>query len=160
MAAVLLVAGCNYGFQGGGGFPSHLRTLYIESFENHTAQFELEQQLFTRLLDRVPRALGVRPAGREVADVVLRGRILRYDDVAQSYRLGEAGQAAQVLEHQVQIAVAVELIDPKANLVLWESQSLTGRGVYRPDSQPDLKARTEAIEHLVQQILDGAQSQW
>jgi hypothetical protein len=37
---------------------------------------------------------------------------------------------------------------------------VTGRGEYSPDRQSDEAARVKAIELLVQQIIDGAQSQW
>lgn len=160
LLAAALVSGCNYGFRGGGGFPSSIQTIYIAPFENETVQFELGQQLFAELLERVPPALGIRPAGEEAADAILRGRITRYDDVAQNYRPGEAGRGAQVLQHEVQVGISVELIDVERNVILWESSGLTGRGQYQPDSQTDQQGRTEAVEELVQLILDGAQSQW
>jgi hypothetical protein len=132
-AALLLTGACNYGFQGGGGFPSHIRTLYIEPFENETVQFDLDQQLFASLLESLPRALNVRPGGRDGADAILRGRIVRYDDAAQNFRPGEAGGSVAILEHQVRIGLSVELIDVRRNVILWESSSLTGLGAYRPD---------------------------
>jgi len=159
-AALLLAPGCNYGFQGGGGFPAHIRTLYIEPFENRTAQFDLETQLFRKLVERLPRALGVRPAARDVADAVVRGRIVRYDDVAQNYRPGDSGRDPQILEHQVQITISVEIIDLRRNVILWRGENVVGRGEYLPASQTDQVGREEAIEHLIQQIVDGAQSQW
>lgn len=160
LAALPLTWTCHYGFQGGGGFPSHIHTLYIQPLENQTAQFELEQLLFARLLERVPRALGVRPAGRELADAVLTGRIMRYDDVAQSYRAGDPSGQATVVAHQVQIAMEVQIIDARQNVILWEASNLTGRGEYQPATQSNQDGRSKAIDHLVQQIVDGAQSQW
>lgn len=158
--ALPLLPGCNYGFQGG-GFPAHIRTIYIEPFENQTAQFDVDQRLFTRLLDELPAQLGVRFAGREAADAILSGRIVRYDDVAQNYRPGQQpGQVADVLSHEVQIGVAVQLIDVRDNVIRWESGGLTGRGNYRPDSQDVLVGQLEAIDNIIEQIIDGAQSQW
>lgn len=156
----LLAPGCNYGFQGGGGFPEHIQTIYIAPFENETAQFQLQQQLFAGLVDQLPAVLGVRPAGEDVADAVLRGEILRYDDVAQNYPTGQPGQTATTLQREVLIGISVELIDVGRNLVLWESSGLTGRGQYRPDTETDQQGRVQAVEELVQLILDGAQSQW
>lgn len=160
-ALLLVFAGCNYGFRGGGGFPSEIRSLYIESFENTTPQFEIEQQLFRELTERLPRALGVRYAGEVNADAVVRGRITRYEDAAVNYRTGVGGQQnVEVLQHQVQVTVAVEIVDRRRNVVLWESSTLTGRGDYNPDQQTDQEARRKAVELLVTQIIDGAQSQW
>lgn len=163
-ATILLLAvglaSCNYGFEGG-GFPSHIQTIYIAPFENRTPQFELEQELFARLLEELPSKLGLRPAGEGSADAVLRGEILRYDDVAQNYRPGSEQQpVGEVLSHEVQIGIAAELIDVRDNVIRWETRSLVGRGSYRPDTQTDQVGQGEAIENLIEQIINGAQSQW
>jgi hypothetical protein len=158
--AVLLAVPSCYGFSGGGGFPSDIRTVYIAPFENRTDRFDIDQDFVRRLTENLPRALGVRLAGQEVADAIVRGRITNYSDAAQNYTTGAPGSVGEVLQHQVQITIAVELIDVKRNEILWDSQGLTGRGEYRPDSQDDQIARIKAIESLIQQIVDGAQSQW
>ena len=79
--------------------------------------------------------------------------------MAQSYAPGQPG-SIDVFQHQVQITIVVEVVDVRNNEILWDSQGLTGRGEYRPDSQNDQVARLKAIESLIQQIVDGAQSQW
>ncbi len=157
---LLLLLGCNYGFRGGGGFPADIRTIFIEPFENQTVQFELQDLVYQELLEELPRALGVRPAGRDVADAIVRGRIVRYDDVAQNYRGGGAIGATEVLEHEVQVGVAIEIIDTRRNLVLWESSGVTGRGTYRLATESYVDGRGRAVEELMRLIVDGAQSQW
>ena len=162
-ASSLLLASCNYGFSGGGGFPSDVRTIFIEAFENETVQVELDQQLFRKLNDKLPRALGARPGTEDAADAYVRGRITRYEDVAQNYRstAGNQTSGVDVLTQQVQISVAVEIVDRKRNVILWESQSVVGRGEYRLDGGEDVTvARDKAMEHILQLIIDGAQSQW
>jgi Lipopolysaccharide-assembly len=163
LIASSVLAACNYGFSGGGGFPADVRTIYIEPFGNETVQVELDQQLFRKLQDRLPRALGARPGSETVADAVIRGRILRYEDVAQNYRattgVNQPG-GVDVLTHQVQITVSVEIVDRKRNVILWDSQSVVGRGEYRIDNERDTDARNKALDHILQQIIDGAQSQW
>lgn len=158
LGSALLLAGC-YGFSGGGGFPSHIRSVYIQPFENETDRFELDQQLFRQLTEQLPRSLGLRLGSEEAAEAVVQGRIVQYADQARNYRPGEAGNV-DVLQHQVEITIAVEIVDRTQNVILWDSQSLTGRGEYRPDSQPDDAARVVALESIVRQIVDGAQSQW
>ena len=58
------------------------------------------------------------------------------------------------------ITVAVEIVDRKRNVVLWDSQNVVGRGEYRIDDQRDVDARDKALNHILQLIIDGAQSQW
>lgn len=159
LALTLALAACNYGFEGG-GFPAHIRTIYIEPFQNETPQFDIDQRLFTRLLEELPPQLGVRPAGEGAADAVLRGRIVRYDDVAQNYRPGDPGRVTDILSHEVQIGVAVQLVDVRENVIRWEASSLIGRGSYRPDDQQDVVGQLAAIDNIIEQIIDGAQSQW
>lgn len=154
----LTLAACNYGFTGGGGFPAHIRTLYIAPFENETRQFDVDQQVYRALRERLPRALGVREAPERTADAVMRGSITRYEDVALS-RPGEPG-SVEVVQHQVQITMNIQVIDVRENVILFESSSISGRGEYRPETQSDEVARTRAIEVLIQQIVDNAQSQW
>lgn len=160
IAATLLLPGCNYGFQGGGGFPSHIRTVFIEPFENETDRYDLENAIFTRLLEDLPRALGVRPAGRDVADAIVRGRVIRYEDGPLSYSTGNLDRPVEIHRNQVQITIAVEIIDKRRNVILWESSGVTGIGEYETSSQNDDVARTQAVTNLVQRIIEGAQSQW
>ncbi|HEX6941154.1 MAG TPA: LptE family protein [Longimicrobiales bacterium] len=160
LLGLLAAAGCNYGFRGGGGFPSSIRTIYIEPFENQTVQFELQELIYQELLSELPRALGVRPAGRDVADAIVRGRIVGYDDVARNYRAGGATQPTEVLEHEVQVSIAIEIIDTQRNLILWEASRLTGKGSYLLASQTYVDGRAAAIKELARLVVDGAQSQW
>src|SRR4051794_31176357 len=88
-SVALTTSGCIYGFKGGGGFPADIRTIYIQPFDNQTAQVELDQLLFQRLTERLPRALGIRPAGEDNADAIISGKITRYDNVGQNYVPGQ-----------------------------------------------------------------------
>lgn len=151
--------GCNYGFEGG-GFPSHISTIYIAPFENRTPQFDLEQRLFSALNDELPAQLGLRFASSENADAILRGQITRYDDVAENYRADANRPAGNVLSHEVQIAISAELVDVRDNVIRWEGRSIIGRGSYDPTSDTDERGKRRAIENLIEQIIDGAQSQW
>lgn len=151
--------GCNYGFQGG-GFPPHIRTIYIEPFENETPQFDLETLLFQALVDELPGQLGLQIVGEETADAVLRGSVTRYDDAAQNYRADANRPGGNILSHEVRITISAELIDIRDNVIRWEARSLTGRGQYNPTSEQDELGQRNAIENLIEQIIDGAQSQW
>jgi hypothetical protein len=152
-------AGCVYSFRAGSFPPEHIRTIAIEPFDNETARFELSAELYDQLLRNLPGALGIRPAGADVADAIVRGKINRYDVAAPNYRAAQAGQAAQVLQRQVNISVSVEIIDLVENVILWESTSVSARGEF-PEGEPEDGGRLRAIELLVQEIVDGAQSNW
>jgi hypothetical protein len=162
-AATILVAvvasGCNYSFRAGSFPPPHIQTIAIEPFDNETARFELTGELYEQLLRRLPGALGIRTAGVDVADAIVRGRINRYDVSAPNYRAGQPGEAARVTQRQVNLSVSVEIVDLVENVILWESSSVSALGEYAEGS-PEEEGRTRAIELLVQEIVDGAQSNW
>ena len=157
--AVLAAGGCNYGFRSG-SFPDHIRTVAILPFENDTNRFELSQEIHEELLRELPRALGVTNAGEDVADAVVQGRIVRYDMTTPLFRSNsqQVGQV-DVLQRQVSIRVEVELIDLVENLILWDDRGLSTQGQYLEGESEEI-GRAEAIELLVQRIVDGAQSNW
>jgi hypothetical protein len=156
--AVLATAGCNYGFRSG-SFPDHIRTVAILPFENDTNLFGLTQEIHNRLLRELPSALGVTNAGEDVADAVIQGRILRYDMTAPLFQANQQNDNVDVLQRQVNIRVQVELIDLVENLILWDNQGLSTQGQYLEGESEEV-GRAEAIELLVQSIVDGAQSNW
>jgi hypothetical protein len=156
--AVLATAGCNYGFRSG-SFPDHIRTVAILPFENDTNLFRLTQEIHNRLLRELPSALGVTNAGEDVADAVIQGRILRYDMTAPLFQANQQNDNVDVLQRQVNIRVQVELIDLVENLILWDNQGLSTQGQYLEGESEEV-GRAEAIELLVQSIVDGAQSNW
>ncbi len=156
--AALAVAGCNYGFRSG-SFPDHIRTVAILPFDNDTNRFELTQEIHEELLRALPSALGVTNAGEDVADAVVQGRISRYDLTAPLFRPGQQNDRVDVLQRQVSIRVQVELIDLVENVILWDDQGLSTQGQYLEGESEEV-GRAEAIELLVQRIVDGAQSNW
>lgn len=156
--ALVLLYGCNYSFRAGSGFPSHVQTIAILPFENETDRFELTQEVHEALLRELPGALGIRAAGEEVADAVLRGTVRRYAVGAPLYRSGSEG-TAEVVERQVSIGLSVEIVDVRENVILWEDRSLSAQGQYL-EAQVEDVGRVEAIELIVQRIVDGAQSNW
>ena len=158
VVGVLVTSGCNYGFRSG-SFPDHIRTVAILPFDNDTNRFELTQEIHEELLRELPRALGVTNAGEDVADAVVQGRIVRYDMTAPLFRAGQQLGQVDVLQRQVSIRVEVELIDLVENVILWDDRSLTTQGQYLEGESEEL-GRIEAIELLVQRIVDGAQSNW
>ncbi len=158
VVGVLVTSGCNYGFRSG-SFPDHIRTVAILPFDNDTNRFELTQEIHEELLRELPRALGVTNAGEDVADALVQGRIVRYDMTAPLFRAGQQLGQVDVLQRQVSIRVEVELIDLVENVILWDNRSLTTQGQYLEGESEEL-GRIEAIELLVQRIVDGAQSNW
>ncbi len=63
-----------------------------------------------------------------------------------------------VTQRRVQISVDVEILDQREGKTLWQRQGLTVDGEYDPPKEAD--GRKIALSKLVNEIVDGAQSQW
>ncbi|MXX57212.1 MAG: hypothetical protein F4106_04935 [Gemmatimonadetes bacterium] len=159
-AVTLSLAACMYSFTAGAGFPDHVRTIAVVPFENETNRFELTQEVHEALLRQLPRSLGLTTAGEEAADAVVTGTILRYELTAPLYRRGQQAETVQVLQREVVLVVRVEVLDRENYTILWDQQQLRVVGQYLDASETEDVGRTEAIELLVQEIVDGAQSNW
>jgi len=160
LSATLLASGCLYSFKAGSFPPEHVKTIAIAPFDNETTRFELSGEIYEELLRNLPRSLGIRTAGEDVADAVVRGSIIRYDVAAPNYRAGDPGQPAEVIQRQVTITVRIEIVDLVENVILWEDRNVSAQGQFIEASESEDVGRAEAIELLVQKIVDGAQSNW
>ena len=107
--------------------------------------------------EAVERRLGLRQSAEAQADAVVRGSITRYDpDVPVSYQAGE-DREVNVTRRQVQISVAVEILDQKQGKSIWQ-RNLLVKGDYDPGQEAE--GRRKALDDLVVNIVEGAQSQW
>ncbi|MGH7547644.1 MAG: LPS assembly lipoprotein LptE [Gemmatimonadales bacterium] len=153
--AGLTLAGCLYGFAGG-GLPN-IKTVAILPFDNQTPEPALTKEVNDAVLEAFQGRLGLRVAAERNADAVVRGRVVRYEpDVPLAFRPGEG--RADVTRRQVQITVDVEIFDQREGKTLWQKQGLTVVGEYLPPQES--AGRKIALEKLVNDIVDGAQSQW
>ena len=152
-------AGCLYGFAGG-GLPPHIRTVAILPFDNQTSQPALVQAVSDALREAVESRLGLRPAAEATADAVVRGSITRYEpDIPLSIQTGQQGQGSvEVTRRRIQITLNVEIYDQRQGRMLWQRSGLTVDGEYQPPQETD--GRKVALDKLVADIVDGAQSQW
>ncbi len=156
--STLGVAGCLYGFSGG-GFPPQIKTVAILPFDNLTSEPTLTQEVNDSVRSAIQGRLGLRQAGEESADAIVRGSISRYEpDLPVSFQ-GSANNQVTVTKRQVQVTVSVEIVD-RDGKTLWQRSGMTLDGEYEPPGETEARARGRALGKLVKNIVDGAQSQW
>ncbi|MBE0591750.1 MAG: hypothetical protein IH616_05045 [Gemmatimonadales bacterium] len=156
VALLLTGPGCFYGFAGG-GLPSHIKTVAILPFDNQTPEPALIQEVADAVTEAMERRLGLRLSSEESADAVVRGTIVRYDPdllLSQQPGVGEV----QVTRRRVRLVLNVEIYDQREGKTLWQRSSLAIDGEYTPPLEAE--GRRVAMEKLVADIVDGAQSQW
>jgi hypothetical protein len=149
---------CLYGFAGG-GLPRQIRTVAILPFDNQTAEPTLTQEVTEAVREAMEGRLGLRPAAEATADAVVRGTIVRYQpDIPLSFQAGQQPGDVAVTRRRVQLTVNVAIVDQREGRTLWERSGLTVDGEYDPPNE--VQGREVALEKLVSDIVDGAQSQW
>ena len=156
-ASALALGGCLYGFAGG-GLPPAIRTVAVLPFDNQTPEPTLTQEISRAVREAVERRLGLRQSAETQADAVVRGSITRYEpDLPVAYTGNDSSQVT-VTRRQVQITVSVEILDQKGGKPLWQRNGLVLRGDYQ--SGQESEGRRRALDDLVVNIVEGAQSQW
>lgn len=159
-AALFLTAmsGCflHYGFAGG-GLPANIRTMAILPFDNQSTSAEVQSELLDRMRRELEGRLGVRDAPQERADAVVRGVIQAYDaDVPVGYS-ADPSQSVSA-RRQLQITIDVEIVEQASGKVLFQQKGMRAQGEYA--ERAEATGRRQAIERLVNNIIEGAQSQW
>jgi lipopolysaccharide assembly LptE-like protein len=155
--SALALGGCLYGFAGG-GLPPSIKTVAVLPFDNQTPEPTLTQEISQAVREAVEQRLGLRQSAEAKADAVVRGSITRYEpDLPVAYTGNDSSQVT-VTRRQVQITVSVEILDQKQGKALWQRNGLTVRGDY--ESGQEAQGRQKALDDLVVNIVEGAQSQW
>lgn len=151
-----LTACIPYGFAGG-GLPSHVRTVAVIPFENLTATPEIQQELALALRTELRNRLGLREAAENRAGAIVRGTIQRYEtDIPIGYSATNKNQTSA--RRQLQIAVDIEMIEQASGKLLWQRKGLLAEGQY--EERGEAAGRRQAIERIVNEMIQGAQSQW
>jgi hypothetical protein len=157
-ASALLLGGCLYGFAGG-GLPPSIKTVAVLPFDNQTPEPTLTQEVSVAVREAVQSRLGLREASENQADAVVRGTISRYEpDLPVAYQGNTENNQVTVSRRLVQITVSVEILDQRRGKALWSRSGLLLEGDYSPGQERD--GRQKALDKLVTNIVEGAQSQW
>ncbi len=154
---LLIVTGCfPYGFAGG-GLPSHVRTVAIIPFENLTSVPEVQQELALAMRTQLRDRLGLREAPESRASSVIRGTIQRYEaDIPIGFSANNKNQTSA--RRQLQISVDIEMVDQVTGKTLWQRKGFIAEGQY--EERAEATGRKKAIDLIVNEMIQGAQSQW
>ncbi len=155
-SALLALGGCMYGFAGG-GLPSHVHTVAIIPFENLTANPEIQRELVESLRGGLRERLGLRDAAEARANAIVRGTIQRYEtDIPVGF--DASNKQTTSARRQLQITVDIEMVDQVSGKTLWQKKGLMAEGQY--EERGEATGRKQAIDRIVSDIIQGAQSQW
>ena len=155
--SVLILTGCLYSLSGGGGLPRHIRTVAVLPFENETANPEVAGELHLVLRKTLGDRLGLREAPEGRASALVTGTIRKYEpDVPVGFSADPA--LATTARRRVQVIIDVKIVDQTTGKTLFERSGLSAEGEYAERAEP--AGRKQALERIVNDIIEGAQSQW
>jgi hypothetical protein len=101
--------------------------------------------------------LNLREASEARADAVVRGSIIKYEiDVPIGYSADP--QQARSARRQLQLVVDVSIVEQSTGKPLFERKGLTAKGEYA--ERDEAGGRRQAIERVINDVIEGAQSQW
>lgn len=159
MLALILLAATGtacYGFAGG-GLPPHVRTVAVLPLENETAAPDLPRELQEALREGLQSRLGLRDAPEDRASAVVRGKVTRYEiDIPVAFSANPA--QATSARRRLRVQCDVEIVDQVTGKVLWERKGLQAEGEYA--ERAEAQGRKQAIDRIVNDVIEGAQSQW
>ena len=140
-----------------GGLPDHIKNVAILPFENQTAGPDLQRELADGLRKAFSARLGLREATEDRASAVVRGTIVQYEtDVPIGFSANPA-QASSV-RRRLQLRVDVEIFDQTRGRVLWSRKGMSADGDYSENDEAS--GRKQAVERIINDVIEGAQSQW
>ncbi|MGQ0648675.1 MAG: LPS assembly lipoprotein LptE [Gemmatimonadaceae bacterium] len=153
----LALTGCLYTMSSGGGFPSHVKSVAVIPFENETPSPELTQELHQELRKTLTSRLGLRDAPESRATAIVRGKIVKYEtDVPVGFSADPS--RATSARRKLQLVVDIEIVDQTTGKSLYQRNGVSAEGEYA--EREEALGRKAAIERLVSDIIEGAQSQW
>lgn len=156
VSVLLALTGCIYGFAGG-GLPSHVHSVAIIPFANLTTSSEIQRELADSLRSKLHDRLGLNDASEAKADAIVRGTIQKYEtDIPVSY--SATNKQTPSARRQLQVTVDVEMVDQVTGKTLWQRKGLTAVGEY--EERDEVLGRRQAINRIIDDIIQGAQSQW
>ena len=156
-AMSLLASGCLYSFSSGGGLPRNLRSVAVQPFDNQTPVPELQREILDGLRRGMRDRLNLREATEAKADVVVRGTIVRYDVDLPAGVSADPRQTTST-RRRLQIVIDVEILDQTTGRTLLKRAGVMREGQYAEGGE--VTGRRNAIESLINDLLEGAQSQW
>ncbi|HET9066831.1 MAG TPA: LPS assembly lipoprotein LptE [Gemmatimonadales bacterium] len=161
--AVLALAGCSYGFAGG-GLPPGIRTVAVQPFENQTTDPTIAQQVNRTIRDAMEQRLGLRIVAESQADAIVTGTVRLYEpDQPVGYRgtgagAGERGGTVEVSKRLLRLTIDLSMVDQRTEKDLLKQRTFPADAQYDPGREAE--GRRTALELLVNALVKEAQSQW
>ncbi len=158
--ACAMLCGCAEigGYSNESLFPSNVRSVCLEMFENQTFRRDVEYELSNALAKRIEADTPYKiVSSRDRADTVISGRIVSITD----YALTTERQLGGVLEMELELRAIVNWKNLNTMQYLIENQLVTASASRSPYLEQDFKyASTFAANNLARRIVELMETKW
>ena len=122
-----LLFGCGYSFAPRGeNIDNRIQKVYVESFDNKTAQAGIENYLRTAFINQFIQNSRLKIVGSaEAADAIVKGKILNLNTSPLSY-----GSNSLVAEERATIILELTFQENESGKIIWSSKNITGTVEY------------------------------
>jgi hypothetical protein len=156
LIVLVSIAGCIYSFSGS-TLPSHLKTVEIPLFSNHSLEpnvaDEVTQELSKELLGN-----NLLKVVQKNGDAEISGNVTSYVNSPYTYGASETRQV-NVTQYVVRITTDVEFMDKKKDEAIYKGP-VTGEGIYDLQKENEQTGKAKAIKELVQRIMQNSVQGW
>jgi len=150
-----ILFGCGYSFTSRGeSIDNHIQKVYVESFDNKTAQAEIENYVRTAFINQfIQNSRFKITSSAEGADAVVRGKILNLNTSPLSYI--KDGLAA---EERAAVIIEVIFQDNSNGKVIWSANNMTQSVDYKLNEDINLLSATrkQALMKLANDLAEKA----
>ena len=157
LSGCLILGGCGY-TTNAFFLPAHIKTVYVETFQNKSDQPNLENDLRAKLIETVQNDGNLKIAPEDEADTVLRGELTGYTRQALRYLNDEAVQ-----EYRITVTVNFNFFDRKNNTNIVKADGFSGDTSYYlsgSKAKSESAARSDALDDLAHRILNKVITLW
>lgn len=157
ICVIILISGCGYTTKTC-FLPSHIGSVYIETFQNQTDQPNLDNLLRAKLISTFQNDGNLKIAPPNIADTILQGQITGYTRQALRYEDDEV-----IKEYRLQIVVNFKFQDLAKDTVLVEESNFIGDTTFYltgSSAKTESSARDDALDDLSRNILNSVITLW
>ncbi len=150
---LMLVGACGvYTFNPKG--KSTVSSIAIERFENRTPEFGLADQMTDLVIDAFIADGNLKVVSSGNADAVLTGVLIQYERKPYEYDQNDV-----VESYYIEMDFEIALKNPRDESEIWK-EKMSQRGIYQVATETEEDGRLEAIELLVEAIINKTTKSW
>jgi hypothetical protein len=150
-----LIGSC--GYSGRALLPSHIKNLYVRTFDNETTRYGIEQELTSAVTDAFVADGRLSVVSEPQADAMLRGTVVKYEKGPLTF-----DRAQTVDEFKIEIVVSIEFEDLREGKVLWKEDNFRAWKSYNESSADagEEEALAAAVATVASDILSRTIEGW